>query len=334
MADNQHTEATVVLPADAPRDTWEAARTQGLGGSDVAAACGLIAQWTTPFQLWLEKTGRINSSYFNLAAEERMYWGRRLEPIVLEEWDARHPEYILTGGAGMYADPQHPWMLANVDGLAWDADGELAGIVEAKAGGHKGLSFWDDDAVPIHYVCQAQWYMRLLGAPRAFVAALLDTNQYIERVIERDDDLIEDLVDTAAEFWDYVLRDEPPPGVDATDTTRKALSRWQGIPGEVVELDPLWAKHIAHRHELSNEIKALETERTAIDNHLRATMGCAEEAHIDGQKVATHRAPAKPSRSCDYEALLDDHPDLYAAYVTETPATRRLTFSRTNPNNQ
>lgn len=322
----------VVLPADAPRDAWEYARSLGLGGSDVAAACGLIPNWHTPFQLWLEKTGRTQPLLED-HDEARMYWGRRLEPLVLEEWDRQHPEYVLVGGEGMYCDGEIDWMLGNVDGLAYDADGELAGIVEAKTGGHRGLSYWEDDGVPIHYVAQCQWYMRILGAPRAFVAALLDTNQYIERVIERDDDLIGDLVDAAEEFWHYVIRDEPPPA-DGTDTTRKALAHWQGTPGAVVELDPPWSKLIARRHELSSEIRFLEIERTGIDNQLRAAMGDAEEARLDGRKVATHRAPDKPSKSMNYAAFLDAHPDLYAAFVTETPATRRLTYTRTNPHDQ
>ncbi|WP_134663947.1 YqaJ viral recombinase family protein [Amycolatopsis sp. CFH S0078] len=326
MSLHGHVDAPVVLPADASRDDWAFARTFGIGGSDVAAACG-INPWKTPYQIWLEKTRRVEPE-FDERATERMYWGQVLEPVLLREWDDRHPEYILTGGEGIYADRQHEWMLANVDGLAWEPDGELAGIVEAKTGGHRVIAEWAEDEVPIHYVCQIQWYMRLLGAPRAFVVALLDTNSYLERVIERDDDLIADLVDGATDFWGYVQRDEAPPP-DASEATRRALSRWPSVPDETVELDPLWDKHIARRHELTEQIKALESERTGIDNELRAAMGSAEEALRDGEKVASHKAPAKPSRSVAYEAFAAEHPDLYAAYVTERPAGRRLTFAST-----
>ncbi|MBB5154993.1 lambda-exonuclease family protein [Saccharopolyspora phatthalungensis] len=326
MAKRGLVDVPVVLPASASRDDWEFARTFGLGGSDVAAACGLNP-WKTPFQLWLEKTRRINPE-FDDATTERMYWGNVLEPVLLREWDERHTEYILTGGEGIYSDREHEWMLANVDGLAWHPSGELAGIVEAKTGGHRAAEDWADDKVPIHYVCQAQWYMRLLDAPRTFMVALLDTNTYLEREIERDEDLITDLADAATEFWGYVQRDEPPPS-DGSEATRKALSRWPSVPDETAELDPLWHKHIGRRHELSEQIKALEAERTIIDNELRAAMGEAEVAEIDGQKVASHKAPAKPSRSVDYEAFIAEQPDLYAQYVTERPAGRRLTYTST-----
>lgn len=316
----------VILPADASEKDWQFARTFGLGGSDVAAACGLNP-WKTPFQLWLEKTEKVRQD-IDEATAERMRWGHLLEPVILREFDERHPEFVLTGGEGMYADREHPWMFANVDGLAWHTSGQLAGIVEAKSAGHRSAAEWDDDAVPIHYVCQVQWYMRVLGAERCFVAALLDTNTFLERVIERDDDLIGDLVDGAAEFWGYVQRDEAPPA-DGSDLTRRALARWPSVPEQVVELDPLWHKHIARRHELSEQIKLLEAERTGVDNQLRAEMGTAEEARLAGTKVASHKAPAKPSRSTDYDRLAAEHPDLYARYVTERPAGRRLTYPTT-----
>jgi predicted phage-related endonuclease len=77
----------VVLPASAGREAWLKVRTLGLGGSDVAAACGL-SPWTTPYQLWLEKTGRAERER-DAAAVQRMRWGQLLEPLVLAEWDNR-----------------------------------------------------------------------------------------------------------------------------------------------------------------------------------------------------------------------------------------------------
>jgi putative phage-type endonuclease len=315
----------VIVPASASRQEWAKARRRGLGGSDVAAACGL-SPWTTPYQLWLEKTGRVAPEP-DEAGAERMRWGTLLEPVLLREWDDRNPAYILTGGAGLYADAAYPWMLATVDGLAWNPDQTLAGVVEAKTGNHRALAQWAEDETPVYYVTQVQWYLRILGAPRAFVCALLDTSTYVERVIERDEDLITSLIDVAAEFWDFVVHDEPPP-VDGSETTRRTLARAWAHAGEVVELDRSWLKDVEHRAELTETIGLLEAERAVIDNRVRAAMGAAEVAVIDGQRVASHKAPAKPSRSCAYDQLADEHPELYAQYVTEKPASRRLLYSR------
>lgn len=276
--------------------------------------------------MWLEKTGRVEPEP-DTAAAERMRWGTLLEPVVLREWSERNPEHMLTSGAGLYADAEYPWMLATVDGLAWLPNLELAGIVEVKTGSHRTAARWADDETPVYYVTQVQWYMRILGAPRAFLAVLLDTSTYVERVIERDDDLITDLVDVAAEFWSYVEHDEPPP-VDGSDTTRRTLAHARANAGEEIELDRSWAKDLEHRAELAETIGLLEAERAVIDNRVRAALGTAEVATVDGQRVATHRAPSKPSRSCAYDQLAAEHPDLYARYVTEKPASRRLLFPR------
>ncbi len=274
--------------------------------------------------MWLEKTGRIDDAP-DAASAERMRWGTLLEPVLLREWDERNPEYVLTGGAGLYADPEFPWMVATVDGLAWTPRQVLAGVVEAKTGNHRMLAQWADDEVPVYYVTQVQWYLRVVGAPRAFVCALLDTSTYVERVIERDDDLITDLVELAAEFWGYVERDEPPP-VDGSEGTRRALARVRAQAGGVVELDRSWLKELDHRDELAETIGLLEAERAVIDNRLRAAMSTAEVATVDGRKVASHKASSKPSRSCRYDALAAEHPDIYTQFVTEKPASRRLTY--------
>lgn len=313
----------MVLPASADREAWLNVRTLGLGGSDVAAACGL-SPWTTPYQLWLEKTGRAEPER-DPGAVQRMHWGHLLEPLVLREWDDRHPEYILTGGEGIYADPDRPWRLGFVDGLAWTPDQELAAVVEAKTGSHRGAAGWADDAVPVYYVTQVQWYLSILDAPRGMVAALLDTSTYVERVIDRDDDLIAELIEVAGEFWRHVERDEPPP-VDHTEGTRRMLSRVRANEGETVELDPSWDKHLTHREDLAEQVHRLEIERAELDNRLREAMGEAEIATLDGQVVASHRAPSKPTRTCAYDRLREDYPDLYPEYVTEKPASRRLIY--------
>lgn len=316
--------APVVLPADASHEQWLAARTHGIGGSDVSAAVGLNP-WKTPYQLWLEKTGR-DEPLFEPDARERMRWGHILEPVLLDQWDRNHPEYVLTGGAGIYAHPDRLWHIASVDGLGWRPDGTLERVVEAKTGTARAARDWDDDAVPVHYVTQVQWYMSVLDAPAASMCALLDTSTYVERTVERDDDLIADLVECAAEFWQWVHDDTPPP-MDGTVNTRRALSRATAHAGETIELDPLWRKAITERQELSDGIADLTRRRNLIDNELRAAMGTAEVALLDGDRVASHKAGTKPVRTADLDALAAD-PDAYAAYVTEKAPTRRLTYRK------
>jgi putative phage-type endonuclease len=322
-------DADVVLPADAPPATWLAERLHGIGGSDIAAAVGL-SRYESPYRLWQVKTRRATPTP-DAAARRRMRWGHLLEPVLRAEFAARHPEYVVTTAPGTYARPGIPWQRVNVDGLVWHHDGELAGVLECKTGTHHQLPNWADDEVPVTYTAQGQWAAHITGAPRVFMAALLDTSTDVWPVLERDDDIIGDLVEMAAEFWQHVVTDIPPP-VDASEVTRKALARVTARAGQQVVLDPSWHKGVRRRAELHEQIKALEAEKDLIDNQLRAAMGDAETAYLidpDGtrRRVATHRAP-KPTPRVDLERLAAEHPEVYARVVTAEPAGRRLNYTR------
>ncbi|WIX75974.1 YqaJ viral recombinase family protein [Amycolatopsis carbonis] len=321
--------ARVVLPAGAPEDVWLAERLKGIGGSDIAQAIG-IAKWGTPFQLWMLKTGRIDpEELLDDDARRRFHWGHKLEPVLVSEFAERHPEYGVTPGAGTYARVEAEWQRVNVDSLAWNSDGSLAAVIEAKTANHRALSDWNGEEVPVSYVAQCQWAMWVTGAPRTYICALVDTHTYIEKDIERDDDMIGDLLELGAEFWQKVV-DDVMPEVDGNDDTSSMLAITRYEPGSTVELGLEWLKDIAHRVELVEQIKDLTEKKQQIDNRMRVAIGDAETAWVGEDKVATFKASSKPTRKVDPELLdilSEDFPEVYAAVVTEKPASRRLTYA-------
>lgn len=316
--------ATVILPAGASEEDWLATRRTGLGGSDVAAACG-ISPWTSRYSLWLQKTGRAEPDFTDETLE-KFRWGHKLEPVILDEFRESHPELSLTGGRGTYSFDAQPWMLANVDGLAWIGE-QLAGVVEGKSGDHHQVAAWEHDESPIYYVVQAQWYLGILGAPRAYMAALLDTHTYVERVLERDEEIFADLVDLAGEFWWHVENDKAPE-IDGSESTRLALARLGSEPGETCQLDGRWRKALAERAEINERVDELMAQRDVIDNELRAEMGTAEVALLGDDQAATFRASKKPKRTPNLDLLLARYPDAYADCVRESTPGRRLNYSR------
>lgn len=323
--------AEVVLPAGAPHEVWEAARRDGVGGSDVAAVVGL-STYESRYTMWCYKTRRAVPR-FDEEARRRMRWGHLLEPVVREEFAYRHPEYIVTQAPGTYAVPGLPWQRVNVDGLVWHPTGELAGVLEIKTGTHRRMHEWDDGEVPVGYTAQGQWACHVTGAPRTFFMALLDTSFDVETVVQRDDGIIGDLVELAGEFWECVVRDVPPP-VDGSEATRQVLARVEAAAGTSVVLDAGWWKEVRRRHELHEQIKALEEEKAEIDNRLRWEMGAAESAYLVGRdgkrhRVASHRQP-RPTRRVDWEAL-SAWPEVAARVVVSDPPGRRLSYARNPP---
>ena len=56
-------------------DAWVAARTRGIGGSDVGAICG-VSPFTSARQVYLNKTGQFQDKLRpGEAAKERMHFG-------------------------------------------------------------------------------------------------------------------------------------------------------------------------------------------------------------------------------------------------------------------
>lgn len=65
---------------------WLKARTNGIGGSDIGAICG-VSPFTSARQVYLSKTGQYADSLKpNAAAVERMSFGHILEPVVADEY--------------------------------------------------------------------------------------------------------------------------------------------------------------------------------------------------------------------------------------------------------
>jgi putative phage-type endonuclease len=314
-------QARVILPADASYSEWVAERRNGIGGSDIAAAVG-VSPYETPYQLWAVKTGRVDPELFIRDEErERFRWGHLLEPVIRDAFAEDNPHLTVTTGAGTYALPDAKHHRVNVDGLAWSPDGCLDGVIEIKTGGHRQRQYWEGDEAPVHYVAQCQWAMHITGAARTYLVGYID-NEYLTKVIERDDELITALAELADKFWQLVETDTPPP-VDNSDRTRRMLAATPTEAGAVVDLNDEWETALRRHRELSEQIKTLVDERDEISNRLRAVMGEAETAVLGGHVVATHKRP-KPSRRVCTRTLQEQFPDVYKQVATTTTASRRL----------
>ncbi|WP_407074205.1 YqaJ viral recombinase family protein, partial [Psychrobacter sp. GW64-MNA-CIBAN-0177] len=62
-------------------EKWLEVRQQGIGSSDAAAACG-IHPYLSMLELWMIKTGRMNSNIDeSIEGYSQLYWGNTLEPM-------------------------------------------------------------------------------------------------------------------------------------------------------------------------------------------------------------------------------------------------------------
>lgn len=272
-------EPIIVAPAGLPRAQWLDVRRRGIGGSDAAAIIGLD-RYAGAFQVYLDKIGELP----DLPENEAMEWGRRLEPVVADAFAERTGIDVLPT-PGTLAHPDRPWQLVNPDRLTGDG-----GVLECKNTSVWADGDWADGAIPDRVALQVHHTLAVTGRSHAHVAVLIGGNHLETRVVERDEQLIDQLTDIEAAFWQRVL-DRIPPPVDGLPATGDLLNRlWHADPGKVRVLNPAdtdpWLLEYRAAHAAEKTAKARKTEAA---NHLKALLGDAEVGVIDGEPVVTWR---------------------------------------------
>ena len=205
----------LVSTENLPYEEWLEYRRTGIGGSDAAVVCG-ISRYKSPVELWMEKTGQLPSQ----EAGEAAYWGNLLESLVREEFTKR-TGISVTKPSALYQSEEHPFMLANVDGLCEDpAHGPC--IFEAKTASAYKAGEWED-SIPDEYMIQIQHYMAVTGYQGAYIAVLIGGNAFRWKFVGRDEELIAMLISLEDDFWRHV-QNGTPPALDGSNASARFLA--------------------------------------------------------------------------------------------------------------
>lgn len=274
--------ATLVAPTEGmDRAEWLDLRRKGIGGSDAPAICGLD-RWRSAFEVYLDKIGELPDSDAGEAAQ----WGNLLEPVVADEFTRRTGIETRPVGA-MLRHPDRPHMLANLDRLAFDPIGDTEGLYEGKTTSVYLADEWADGKVPDRAAIQTHHYLAVTGHPWAYVAALIGGQRLEVRRIDRDDDVIANLLAIEDEFWQRV-QDRRPPPVDGSPATADLLaSLYEVEPESIAVLPPDVDGLLRRRADLKAVIKEAEAGVTEVENVVKQLLGPAEIGVLDGEVVCT-----------------------------------------------
>ena len=250
---------------------WLEQRRRGIGGSDVAAIMGL-SPWKSPLEVWMEKTGKMDSP--DLSGNEPVAMGNELEGDVLEMYKRRHPKSRVQRVNAVLSSVARPWAQASLDGIV--RDHELGwGVLEIKTGSRE--SEWTD-GVPLHYLTQVTHYLSVTGYPFADVAALIGDYglHYHEYRVMRDDDDLQAVVESVDEFWaDYVEKDAMPPYISSLPSEGKALHElYKHSDGEMEPRDAERTEKLAALMlNLSAKVQESTSQKLAASNELKRLVG-------------------------------------------------------------
>lgn len=205
---------------------WHKARLKGIGGSEAAAIVGR-SPWCTNVELWRRKTGRSKAP--DIANVEAVKYGHDAEALIrgLFALDYAHRYEVEYGGAfDLVANPEHPFIIATLDGRLTEKDTGRKGVLEIKTTSivrsMQKEKWWRDGkpCIPDQYYCQVLWQLIATGFDFAVLHAQLkydygddirsERRSYtIERADVHDD--LEYLKAEGVKFWtEYVEKDREP----------------------------------------------------------------------------------------------------------------------------
>ncbi len=194
----------VGTPRDLTQGTneWKSARKMRLGASEIASVLR-ISPYKTRLQLWEEKVGRRFSP--DISRMPHVKRGIDAEPEArrllssIMNCDYKTPVLV---------HPEHPWMVASLDGLGDDH------VLEIKTMGvdkHRQVA---RGVIPDYYECQVRWQMMVAGVGRGCLASYRpeDRTLYWHWIVKEPVWEIY-AMDEAVKFWKHVT-DETQPGDD------------------------------------------------------------------------------------------------------------------------
>lgn len=291
---------------------WLNFRNKGIGGSDVSILCG-INKYKSAVELWMEKTEQIKPKESGEAA----YWGTKMEPIIREEFTIRTNLKVEIVNS-ILKHEKYDFMLANVDGIVYDA--ELGScIFEAKTASAFKQSQWEDN-IPEEYMLQIQHYMAVTGFKATYIAALIGGNQFIYKLIKRDGDLIDMIIKLERNFWNHVLTNTPPE-IDGSEASTELLNRLYPSCNEKSKIIlPDEAVNLLTQYDISKEKeKEISQMRDEAVNKLKSMIGKNETAVIKDRTITWKTVSTE---KFDSKKLKKEDPEIYQKYLAKSSFRR------------
>lgn len=297
------------------KEEWLRYRKQGIGGSDVSCLLG-INKWKSEIELWLDKTNQTNDP---VEENEAMQWGTIMEPIIRNHFAEVTGKTVVELKA-MLQHPEHPFMLADVDGVTVDDSGNPA-ILEIKTASEFKRSDWEE-GVPAYYQTQVQHYLCVTGIQKAYVAVLIGGNSFRIFEVDADAEIQDMLIAVEKNFWNKV-QNMIRPEMDGSDAAKNLLdSLYRGGIEETIVMPDDAIEYVDAYIEACAEEDNAKAKKQDAANHIKEIMGDYDKATCLGHSISW-----KPvsSERLDSKALKEAEPEIYAKYV-KTSVSRRFTL--------
>lgn len=302
------------------REDWLAQRRKTIGGSDAAAIVGL-SRYSTPYTIFMDKTGRLPDK----PDSEAMRLGRDLEDYVARRWTEITGKKVRRCNAMIY-NPAYPYSHADVDRMVV---GETAGL-ECKTTSTLDVKQFHGVEFPEKYYAQCVHYMAVTGAKRWYLAVLVFGRGFFEYTLERDQAEIDALMTAEADFWTAYVENDTPPPPDGSEATAEAL---QTVYAESRDEE----RELFGRETMLDEYMMLKRQKKAIDDRLTDIENTVKEdmQHAERGRCGTYTVSWKSQTRSTFQpkAFAQAFPDIELTPFYKTSSTRPFKVTESKNDN-
>jgi len=292
---------------------WLRLRKSGIGGSDAGTVCGMNP-YSSAMKVFKEKTSEEIEEVDN----EAIRIGHDLEDYVAQRFTEATGLKVRKSNF-MYRSKEHPFMIADVDRLVV---GEDAGL-ECKTASAYNADKWKDGEFPLVYLMQCCHYMAVTGRNAWYIAVVILGQDFKYARIDRDEQLISQLVAIEEAFWNNHVRPRVIPAPDGSKACDEVLEQYFHRARKESTIPLIgFDEKLNRRTELLGQIAELEREQKQIEQEVKLYMQDNELASSDRYRVSWTNVD---TARLDTKRLKAERPEIYQDFAKIT-SSRRLTI--------
>ncbi len=197
-------------------------------------------------------------------------------------------------------------------------------ILECKTAGEHGAKLWKH-GVPLYVTCQVQHQLAVTGKQAAHICVLLCGHEAKIYKVERDERLIQSIMEHERLFWQYVETDTPPTP-DHSESAARALKLLYPTPEPSSKVDlreddganKLFEQLLSYR----NDMQELEQRHDQVKHQLQTLIADHEVAVFEKGAISWKRS--KDSIGLDSKAAIKAHPELLVQFGKTKQGSRRF----------
>lgn len=298
----------IISTLNISHEEWLDYRRQGIGGSDAAVVVGLNP-YKSSLTLYADKKGLLPETLDN----EAMRVGRDLEEYVAKRFSEATGKKVRKTNF-IYAHDEYDFIRANVDR---EIVGENAGL-ECKTASALSKVKYADSEIPLHYYCQCQHYMAVMGYDKMYLAVLVMGKGFYWFEIERSESEINALLSAEKDWWYKHIINNEEPLADGSESSEETLKLIHPESVEVTETYLACEDDIEDYNALQDQIKQLKSKADELKNQIAQRMATHSYGYTQKWKVSYKTSIRQ---TVDSTKLKAEYPDVYRA-VAKSTSTR------------